>query len=277
MAEETQEMTRISEMLARIGISQTSPSLTALDLAKSKADSYNATQGRLTGVDCPICRNRGDVMAYREDGTVYVRECECMKQRRSLSLMRKSGLGELLDRYTFASWQERKDWHRQMKYAAETFAKKAEGWFYVGGRPGTGKTHLCTAICSELMRRNMEVRYLVWRDFSVSAKAAVTEKAEYAAIVNPYKKCKVLYIDDFFKSARGASPSDGDVNLAVELINARYNDKSLITIISSEIKAETLLNIDEALGSRISERCGANCYDLSNCENWRLYADGNKH
>ena len=53
------------------------------------------------------------------------------------------------------------------------------------------------------------------------------------------KKVKVLYIDDFFKGGI----TDADFRLAFEIINARYNDKGLRTIISSEVKIKDLMKI----------------------------------
>lgn len=58
------------------------------------------------------------------------------------------------------------------------------------------------------------------------------------------KMVYVFYIDDFIKE----TVTDADINIAFELLNARYNDHEKLTIISTE------KSIDEALGSRIYER-----------------------
>lgn len=205
-----------------------------------------------------------------EDGNCRLVECECMRVRRSMRMIEKSGLGNLLERYTLDDWKTPEKWQQELKRAAQEYAEKPEGWFYIAGRPGTGKTHLCTAICSMLLRRGVEVRYLVWRDFSVKAKSIVTEAEEYERLLAPYKRARVLYVDDLFKSGRGAKPTEGDINLAFELLNDRYNDERLATIISSEHTAETLLGIDEGLGSRVYERTKGHYYDLARRENWRL-------
>lgn len=251
------------------GISSLSP-LHPNEMALRKAELYNETAGGMSGVDCPVCKNKGNVMRADESGKLCVVECECMTQRRSVWAIERSGLGNLLERYTIETWQTPKPWHEQMKRAVEQFAEHPNGWFYIAGRPGTGKTHLCTALCALLMKKNMETRYLVWRDFSVKAKACVTDAEEYAKLLRPFRNAKVLYVDDLFKSGRGKNPTDGDINLAFELLNDRYNDRSMITIISSELSAQDLLSIDEGLGSRIYERTKANYYDLTGMENWRL-------
>lgn len=259
----------ILEGLSEIGELEASQS-TPIDTAKRKAEAYNDIEGHLDGYDCPKCKNRGNVMRWDDKGHTFVVECSCMVQRASAYRIRKSGLGNLLDRYTIGNWQTPETWQKKISESAKNYAEDLDGWFYVAGRPGTGKTHLCTALCSLIMERGMDVRYLLWRDFSVKTKALVTDATEYAKMLNPYRYTPVLYIDDLFKTRNNAMPTDGDVNLAFELLNDRYNDKRLVTIISSELTVDDLLAIDEGLGSRIYERSKGHYYDLSGKDNWRL-------
>ena len=63
--------------------------------------------------------------------------------------------------------------------------------------------------------------------------------------------------------------SDGDLNVAFELLNARYNARKR-TIISGERTIGAIMDIDEAIGSRIYERSkNGYCFETSP-ENWRL-------
>lgn len=192
-----------------------------------------------------------------------------MAKRRSLNRIKKSGLAELMGRYTFDVWAEKEPWQKSVKKMAMEYAEEPKGWFYLAGRPGTGKTHICTALCGALIENGMEVRYLLWRDFSSRAKAVVTDDEEYQRIVEPMKRVSVLYIDDLFKTGKGQAPTTGDVNLAFEILNARYNANKL-TIISSELTVEQILDVDEAVGSRIYERSKEHYADLSEKGNWRL-------
>lgn len=105
---------------------------------------------------------------------------------------------------------------------------------------------------------------------AVRAKAAVNDEAEYQQIVEPLKMVRVLYIDDLFKTGRGQEPTAADVNLAFEILNARYNDSRKITILSSEWTLESILNLDEGVGSRIYERTKGYYFDLTGRKNWRL-------
>lgn len=59
----------------------------------------------------------------------------------------------------------------------------------------------------------------------------------------------VLYIDDFLKG----SVSEADLNLAYQLLNARYN-AARRTIISSELSIGEIAGYDEAIAGRIFER-----------------------
>ena len=242
----------------------------ALDLARWRAERYNAQRGTLSGLNCPECKNRGNFAAVDDAGREVLRECACMAARRSLERIKRSGLADLLTRYTLDSWQAREPWQAKAMDMVRDFAKAPEGWFLASGRPGTGKSHLCTALCGLLLDAGMDVRYMLWREESMRAKAAVTDTAEYARIVAPLKAARVLYIDDLFKTGRGQTPSPADVSLAFELLNARYNDGQKITIISTEYSVEALLDIDEAVGSRIYERSKKYYLCAENKKNWRL-------
>lgn len=165
----------------------------------------NGTPGTLDtgGVDCPECLNRGYIAFVDDAGGLRTRECSCMATRRSLIHLQRSGLADLLQRYTLATWKEKKPWQKTLSDMVRVYAQNPVGWFYLAGRSGTGKTHLCTALCGLLLGRGMEVRYLLWRDFSLRAKASVNDAEAYNRLVEPMKRVPVLYIDDFFKTGRG--------------------------------------------------------------------------
>ena len=251
--------------------------------AKKKAARENQKPGDLTGYDCPKCLNRGIFYTVVEDGPcageMRIAVCSCMAKRRSLRLMEKSGLAEMLDRYTLQNWQIREKWQEKLRNSVTEYAQDRKGWFYIGGKPGTGKTHICTALCNLLMKQGLETRYMLWRDVSVRAKAVVNDEEAYQNVVNPLKKVPVLYIDDFLKTGKTrdrsgrrvlTDPTVGDVNLAFEIVNARYNDSRLLTIFSSELSIQDILDIDEALGSRIIQRSKGRIFNLSDKTNWRL-------
>ena len=249
--------------------------LSMIELERKRAEMRNRERGSLEGFDCPECLNRGYFCKVDDACRRYSVECKCMVTRRSLSAMQRSGLASLLERYTFATWERKNPWHKKAVALAEEYITKPEGkWFMMTGRPGSGKTHLCTAMCGKLMEKGKLVQYALWRDFTVLAKALVNNDTEYRRIVEPLKNAQVLYIDDMFKTGNDASDAmkvtPADINLAFEIINHRYNDPKKLTVISSEVAVGDMLGIDEAVGSRIYERTKDYYLPLGNVENWRM-------
>lgn len=225
----------------------------------------NAPDSSLNGYDCPICFNRGTITKV-VDGVLWSRECECMAKRRTLRNIRNSGIADMCRRYTFASYLTPTEQSKRIKSKAlEYVAESERDWFYICGRPGSGKTHICIAICNSLLEQGREVKYMLWREIAPKLKSLVNDDAGYKAIIEPLKKADVLYIDDFLKG----KVTEADLNLAFELLNARYNDSSKQTIISTERRIEEVLDYDEAVGSRIRERAKRYCI-ASPAENWRL-------
>lgn len=247
-------------------------SLSCEELEKRQVEIMNRTPGRLTGLDCPACQNRGYFVRLDEQCRRYNEECGCMAQRRSLRRIRESGLADTLARCTFENYQTAEPWQREAKRMALAFVDDAPGkWFCAVGAVGAGKTHLCTAICGALLNRGLGVRYMRWRDEGGRLKAAVNDSETYGRLMAPLKKARVLYIDDFFKTGQGKEVTQGDINLAFELLDCRYADRRLTTVISSERTIAEILSVDEAVGSRIYERSREYCLSLSGKgKNWRL-------
>lgn len=204
----------------------------------------------LDNIDCPICHNTGCVIKKHDDGTLWASECVCMPRRVSIRRINQSGLRDRLLRYTMANYVADTTERKKVLHAAEDFCKADSGWFFISGKSGSGKTHICTAICGRLMDANKNVRYMLWRDETVLLKALTTDGEEYQSRIKPFKSVPVLYIDDFLKGGH----TEADLRLAFEILNSRYNDSSLRTIISSELSLFDILGIDEATGGRIYER-----------------------
>ena len=237
--------------------------MSATQWTDAKVAAINNLPGPLRYIDCPECRNKGFI-AVRAGQAISYRECGCMPKRRVMRRMHESGLDSIIREYTFASYRAAEPWQTDMLKRAQQYAAEPKGWWYVCGTPGTGKTHICTAICGALLKRGQDVRYMLWREDVPRLKALVTDAEAYEAEMRILMDVGVLYIDDFFKG----SITDADKNLAFELLNARYNRRA-VTIISSERSIEDVLDIDEGLGSRIHERAAGNTFRTAG-GNWRL-------
>jgi DNA replication protein DnaC len=201
-----------------------------------------------------------------------------MEIRRSLQNIERSGIKGLLDKCTLNNFQTLEPWQTRMKQKAQEFLTDHSGkWFYAGGQVGGGKTHICTAICGELLKQGKAVRYMLWRDEVTRLKAAVNDASEYGRLITPLKTAPVLYVDDFFKTSdeidpktgetRKKSPTPADVNVAFEILNYRYINSDLVTIISSERSIDDLISCDEATGSRIYQRTKDYCCYINPGEN----------
>ena len=233
--------------------------LAALKIAQNQARQSGGTfipektplqECGLDNVDCPVCHNTGCIVTKAPDGTLKAAECACMAKRVSIRRLERSGLKDAVNRYTMQNYVADTPERKKVLQAAKDFCKADTGWFFISGKSGSGKTHICTAICSRLMEQNKNVRYMLWRDETVLLKALTTDGEEYQSRISPFKSVPVLYIDDFLKGGH----TDADIRLAFEILNSRYNDSQLRTIISSELTLFEILGLDEAVGGRIYER-----------------------
>ena len=250
-------MDRLSEILNRHGVSL---GMSSDDFLRRKVEHYNAERGSLSGYDCPKCLNKGHRLEIKNGNETYI-QCSCLEIRRSLKLIEASGIKDMMDECTFERFNVKTDWQRYMYERAEDYAKHPEGWFFIGGQGGCGKTHLCTAIVGEILKRGTAAKYCLWRDESTRLKGFINE-TEYDAEIKKYKLTECLYIDDLFKTKKGAAVTPADVNLAFEILNYRYNNK-LLTVISSEKTVNEIMEIDEATGSRIYQMSADHLLNIS--------------
>ena len=221
-------------------------------LLQKQADRENAEEGNLKGIDCRKCKNRGHISVVKNDELVW-QMCSCMRARKSLERIEKSGLKTAIEELRFDNFITTEKWQENMLTLAKDYVENGEKkWLFLGGNSGSGKSHLCTAVCGELLKREKAVRYMMWRDESAKLKAVVNDSAEYSRLIGELKEIEVLYIDDFLKVQRGQQPTPADINLAFEILNYRYSNK-LQTIISSEKTLDDILSLDDAVGGRIYE------------------------
>ena len=223
--------------------------------ARMLEDSYNNMVGKLTDYDCPKCRNRGDFVHVQVNGNRSFTPCDCMELRRCIGRMKASGLGDALEWMTFDNFAAREDWQKGLLDVAKRYAENPRGWLFLSGQPGCGKTHLCTAVCRELLRKGMTVRYLPWQDEMATLRFRDGETREDR--LRELKNVPVLYIDDFLKTT-AERPSAWETNTAYSLLNARYSAR-MPTILSCEYGLDALMAIDEALAGRIGQRSRNSC------------------
>lgn len=233
---------------------------------EAQAQWFNSQKGDLDdGYDCPICKNRGYTMLYREtERGLYqtLEDCECVEIRKRLRRIKASGLEKSIKEQTFDSFIAREPWQESMLAKARKYAEEGvnEGkWFFVGGQVGCGKTHICTAIAGKLIFERPLV-YEIWPQISKRIKALSMDAESREAEIGRLQTAEVLYLDDFFKpvtdyDGNKTRPTAADIQAAFEILNHRYINR-MPTIISSELCLADLGDLDEATWSRIVERCG---------------------
>ena len=200
-------------------------------------------------MNCQKCNNTGWIYYSDDKGYEYARECECVKQRKSLERLERSGLSGLLTKYTFDLYKADYGYQKDLLNKAKNYLNEKDKWFMVVGQSGSGKSHICSAICGELLKQGKEVRFMSWLTESVKLKQNVNNYEIYEPLMEDYKNCEVLYIDDFFKNENLTA---ADLKLANEIINYRYVANKQ-TIISSERLIGNLIEVDEAIIGRIVE------------------------
>ncbi|MGG3737220.1 ATP-binding protein [Aeribacillus pallidus] len=210
------------------------------------------TSHSTTSYKCEKCQDLG--LIFVDNNTARI--CECAAQRKIERLFKSSEITEEFKKLNFTNFKR----EGRPQVVQEAF-KCAVAYFKsfpnirsqrrnsiaLLGNPGAGKTHLLTAVANNLIKNQIEVLYFPYREGFDEIKddlETLEQKCERM------KSVEVLFIDDLFK--RGAT--DFEVKTMYSVINYRYlNHKPIM--VSSEYLEDDLLDVDEALGSRIIEMC----------------------
>lgn len=221
---------------------------------------------------CELCKDVEMIPEKDEEGNVRYRPCPCVFAKQARKRMEESGLKESIDTYTFDSFETKTTMQKTMKDTArrylDTLIKEWKSprrpWLYVGGNPGSGKTHICTAVCGELLKANVRVVYMQWLDEARKLKFCVNDD-NFDELVEDYINVPVLYIDDFLKQKYTNNPvfTEADIKIAFTILNGRYI-RNNPTIISSEWSlVNQLMAADEGVFSRVYERCKGYTVNIS--------------
>ncbi len=190
----------------------------------------------------------------QQDGTA--KECECRSLRIAEEKLKASGVSEEFRKKTFDNFNyERSVEVMEAFMKAKSYSKNFEkirvtrknSVMFIG-QVGSGKTHLAIAISNILLDKGIGVIYMPYRDSITNLKQSITDSENFQREISKYKNAQVLLIDDLFKGAITKS----DINIMYEIVNYRYF-KSLPIITTGEKTIDDLIEIDEAIGSRLYE------------------------
>lgn len=215
------------------------------------------------GIQCSRCGNTGFITGDNIDGYETVTPCPaCYERRQVARRLKASGISpEDYENCRLTTFMADTEISRQMLSMANAYltSRQPGQGFGLFGTAGTGKTHLCIAVCQEITRKYNEPHYYFSYRTEMPAliKALKSYSNTYDDAVRRWKECDNLYIDDLFKMAvrsgtdkNPASIEPDDLKVMFDIINARYMNKKA-TLFSSEIAVNELSQIDGALGSRI--------------------------
>lgn len=231
----------------------------ALELAKKawthedrlawKVQDENHRTGNLIGYNCEKCKNRGH-HAVAKDGFMVLVQCECMSIRETIGRIKRSGFGDALETKTFDTYEVNHEWQaKAVEMCKKYCTDKSLSWLFFGGQNGSGKTHLCTAICGTLIDGGHDVMYASWTELFKKLDALKYKHDEYADMIGKVCNAEVLYLDDFLKSKTEAERIQM-LSTAFDIINKRV-EMERKTIISSEMFIDEISALDEAIAGRI--------------------------
>lgn len=226
-----------------------------MELMQLQVDAFNRTAGEADGYDCPLCNNRGGSLRLDPDGYRTYVACSCEAIRRSLGKAKRSGMEPLLREKTFGNFRRTKPWQEKLQDACKAYLKEPQYWLVICGQSGSGKTHLCSAVCRHLLSEGQQVQYMRWVDAAARLTDLDADWEKRRDEKERYKNAPVLYIDDLLKVGGNGQPSRGALSLAFEILNHRYV-QGLQTVISTEFSPNALMELDQALGGRIKEKAG---------------------
>lgn len=202
---------------------------------------------------CNKCR---DLTFIINDGVAT--PCECRAVKEAKDILRKSGISEefrnkrfnnfnyTIENQVYEAYKEAYMYTKNFK----SLEKERCNSIMFMGQVGSGKTHLSLAIANELMDSGVGVVYMSYREVITRLKQNIMDEVYYHRVMGKYKNARVLLIDDLFKG----KITESDINIVFELLNFRYFNK-LPVIVSCEMDVNRILNIDEAIGSRLVEMC----------------------
>ena len=211
----------------------------------------NKVTGNLRYFDCSKCQNRGYISYIDSvNRLVFRKECECMKTRKGIEkqldyfykypVLKECSLDGFITTFNF---------QKAMKLKAMEFIKSYKNaWFFVGGQYGSGKSYICYAIVNELIKKLNDFALFEYIEDLREIKSHSADLI-YLELIEKYKKATILYFDDFLK----VDLNIADLKIIYEIINYRYKENKT-TLFSSEKLFSELVDIDEAIESRIFEK-----------------------
>lgn len=205
---------------------------------------------------CPICKDQKGFIFDLNGADTWIK-CECADRQLAIDRMNRSGIIEedrnrtLADYNTFGekALQEAKETVKRYMVAFPTIKAERNNSLLIMGRSGSGKTMLGIIAAMHIIKAHATgLRYVSYRDMIMHLKQNIMDEYKYNLELQKLYDAPVLFIDDLFKG----KITESDVSIMYGIINARYL-KRMPLIISTECSVDRLMEIDEAIASRLIE------------------------
>lgn len=204
--------------------------------------------------NCAKCEDKGYILVI-EDGTEAVKFCECRELKLARERLEKSGIADRVKINTFKNYKVNNEIRNNARNTCVRYITdfNKEKTLLLQGQVGSGKTHLAIATCSKLIEK-YSVKYMSYTKDINELKFNMTDTDFYNKKISEYRNITVLFIDDLFKGFEKGdySRARAELRIMYDIINYRYDNKKAM-IITTELTTDKLLELDEALASRIIE------------------------
>ncbi|HSQ89516.1 ATP-binding protein [Romboutsia sp.] len=204
--------------------------------------------------NCDKCEDKGYIVV-NEDGNEAVKFCECREVKLAKERLEKSGIADRVKTNTFKNYRVNNSTRENarnvcVKYITDFNRDKC---LLLQGQVGSGKTHLAIATCNKLLEK-YSVKYMSYTKDINELKFNMTDTDFYNKKIGEYRNTSILFIDDLFKGFEKGdySRARAELRIMYDIINYRYDNKKAM-IITTELSTDKLLELDEALASRIIE------------------------
>jgi len=209
---------------------------------------------------CPICHGKGYYILDVPPGDPNFGRaipCSCTLRRQRTKQMASwrnlSHMQALLSEMTFTNFrpdgaalsQDRRQNLHHAYQLARRFAEKPEGWLFLMGGYGCGKTHLAAAIANEVWQQGGDALFVVVPDLLDHLRAAFhpNSTVSYDERFELVRTVPLLVLDDF-----GSQSNTPWANEKLyQIINFRYNAR-LPTVVTTNLALE---DIDPRVRSRL--------------------------
>ena len=221
----------------------------------TSTSAVNMPRSSASGDECPICKGAGFVrldvpVGHPNFGRLI--PCECKVRERESRLLREylemSGLDQL-ENWTFETFDPHVPGVAEAYAACLEYARNPDGWLFLLGGYGCGKTHLAAAVANYVLQhQRMFPLFTVVPDLLDHLRAAFAPErgASYDARFEQIRNAGLLVLDDLGTEHATSWATEK----LFQIINYRYNQRKP-TIITSN---RDLDQLDERIRSRLCDR-----------------------